>query len=527
MFHRHTGRRALITAVLVTGGLVVSGCAADDAPAPDDPAAAAAGGDLNIQYFGDVVTLDPALSGQGPSANIIAFAYDPLIYMTPQGDYIPDLAVEWGYADDENTVFEFTLRDGVTFAGGADLDADAAVASMEYFLSSGGGAVAEVGEIDTVEAIDDATVRITYAEPFPHAPWTLSQYIKFGSIIGPDGLEDPSTLSTEMDGAGQYIFNADESVSNATYVFDRNPDYWNPEAQMYERVTVQAITDENAALSAIQTGQVDYTLGAPGTLDAAEAAGIEVLQVPFFNWGIHIADRSGDIVPALEDPQVREAIALSIDRQAIVDAIAPKTAQPSSQIMNEGAIGFVDGLEYPYDPDRARELLADAGYADGFSMPILSTNALDQNAIRAQAIVSYLEDIGIDVELTADSTGVSGFVEKAQSGEYAATIFPMSGTTMGLLYQTLRSGPRNPSATLDDEMESLFDESVTLDDEARLSLYEQMSERAYETAWHIPVFTANDLHYVGSDLAGVEVTNLNPIPITVAPDPDFAWHPAG
>lgn len=525
MFHRHTGRRALITAVLVTGGLVASGCAAESAAGPDDPAGSA-GGELNIQYFGDVVTLDPALSGQGPSANIIALAYDPLIYMTSEGEYIPDLAVEWGYADDENTVFEFTLREGVTFSGGAELDAEAAVASMEYFLDSGGGAVSEVGDVEALEAVDDTTVRITYAEPFPHAPWTLSQYIKFGSMIGPDGLEDPAALSTEMDGTGQYVFNAGESVSNATYVFDRNPDYWNPDAQMYDRVTVQAITDENAALSAIQTGQVDYTLGAAGTLDAAEAAGIEVLQVPFFNWAIHIADRSGEITPALEDPRVREAIALSIDRQAIVDAVAPKTSQPSNQVMNEGAVGFVEGLEYGYDPDRARELLADAGYPDGFAMPILSTNALDQNAIRAQAIVSYLEDIGIDVELTADATGVTGFVEKAQSGEYAATIFPMNGTTMGLLYPTVRSGPRNPSGTLDDEMESLFDQSVTLDDEARVPLYEQMSERAFETAWHIPIFTANDLHYVGPDLAGIAVTNLNPIPVTVAPDPDYAWHPA-
>ncbi|WP_166983074.1 ABC transporter substrate-binding protein [Paramicrobacterium fandaimingii] len=518
MLKRQKTRGAAIAA-LVTAGLVLSGCAADDTPASSDA-------QLDIQYFGSVVTLDPALSGQGPSANIIALAYDPLIYMTPDGEYIPDLATDWGYTDDENTEFEFTLRDGVTFSSGAELDADAAVASMEYFLDSGGGTASQVGDIDSIEAVDEATVRITYTEPFPDAEWTLSQYIKFGSIIGPDGLADPEALSTEMDGTGQYVYNAAESVANASYVFDRNPDYWNADAQMYERVTVRAISDENAALSAIQTGQVDYTLGAPSTLDAAEDAGLEVLQVPFFNWAIHIADRTGELTPALEDPRVREAIAISIDRQAIVDAVSPDTAQPSSQLLNEGAVGFVPGLEFDYDPERAQQLLADAGYPDGFSMSILSTNSLDQNAIRAQAIVSYLEAIGIDVDLTADATGVSGFVEESQTGKYSATIFPMSGTTMGLLYPTLRSGPRNPSAVLDSEMESLFSSSRALAAEKSVPVYEQMSELAFANAWNIPIFTANDIHYIGPELAGVKVTNLNPIPIAVAPDPQYAWHPS-
>lgn len=518
MLKRHRTTIAAVAA-LVTTGLIVSGCAATEGSASTD-------GQLDIQYFGSVVTLDPALSGQGPSANIIALAYDPLIYMTPDGEYIPDLATEWGYTDDQNTVFEFTLRDGVTFSSGAELDADSAVASMTYFLESGGGNASQIGKIESVDAVDDATVRITYEEPFPDAPWTLSQYIKFGSIIGPEGLENPKELSTAMDGTGQYIYNAADSVANATYVFDRNPDYWNPDAQMYERVTVQAITDESAALSAIQTGQVDYTLGAPSTLEAAESAGLNVLQVPFFNWAIHIADREGELTPALADPRVREAIAISIDRQAIVDAVAPDTAQPSSQLLNEGAVGFVPGLEFDYDPEHAQQLLAEAGYPDGFKMSILSTNALDENAIRAQAIVSYLEAVGIEVDLTADATGVSGFVEESQTGKYSATIFPMNGTTMGLLYPTLRSGPRNPSAIHDADMESLFSSSRTLDAEESVPVYERMSELAFQNAWNIPIFTANDVHYIGPDLAGVKVTNLNPIPTTVAPDPQFAWHPS-
>lgn len=520
MKNSRKGARLAIGAAAVCAVAAVAGCAGGGGGTDG------AGGQLDIQYFGSVVSLDPALAGQGPSANIISLAYDPLIYLTPDGEYIPDLATEWEYTSDDNTQFEFTLRDGVEFTGGGALDANAVVASMQYFLDAEGGAVSQVGKVADIEAVDDMRVRITYAEPFPDAPWTLAQYVKFGSIIGPDGLSDTDALSAQMDGAGQYVLNREESVTDATYVFDRNPDYWNPDAQMYDRITVRSLADVNAALSAIQTGQVDYSLGDPSTFEAADSAGIDVLQVPFFTWALHIGDREGRVTPALKDRRVRQAIAMSIDRQAIVDAVAPGTAVPNSQVLNEGAVGYVDGLDYGFDPDRARQLLSEAGYPDGFTMKVLSTTALDQNSVRAQAIIRYLEEIGITVDLNADATGISGFTEEAEKGEYSATLFPMNGTTMGLLYPTTTQSVRNTSGVTDAELDSLYRESLEAAPEERTAVFEEMTRREFDLAWHIPVFSANDLHYVGPALTNVEVTAANPIPTTVAPDPQYAWRPA-
>jgi peptide/nickel transport system substrate-binding protein len=482
--------------------------------------------ELNIAYFGTVVDLNPALAGSGPSAGLIALAYDPLIYLTADGEYVPDLATEWGFTDDANTVFELTLRDGVEFGDGSELDADAVVASMEYFRQAGGGSVAGIGPIDTVEAVDASTVRVTYLEPFPDAPYSMAQYVKFGSIIGAEGLADAENLPTSVDGLGQYTLNEEDSVTNSRYVFERNPDYWNPDAQMYETVTVQVLADPNAALSAIQTGQVDYTLGDASTLDSATAAGLEILQVPFFNWTLHIADRDGSLNPALQDVRVRQALAHAVNREGIVNAIGPDVAEESTQVMNEGTVGYVDGIGYEYDPEKAKELLAEAGYPDGFSMTVLATSAIDAQALRAQAITDSLEQVGVDVDLTIVTTGIPAFSEEAETQTYDATIWPVSGTTMSLVYPDLNVTVRNPSGITDPELDAMYAESLTASESERLEIFEQMSERITELSWMVPVLTSNDIHYVGEDLTNVKVTGANPIPTPVGPAPEYAWQPA-
>jgi len=516
-----TAVAAASAAVLLIG---LSACAEDAGGGGAALTEDGRGEELVVQYFGTMVTMDPALAGQGPSAGLVALSYDPLIYQTPDGEYIPDLATEFGFVDDQNQVFEMTLREDVNFMGGSELDADAVVASMNYYIESG-ASMENVGEIASVEAIDDMSVRVTYAHPFPDAPYSMTQYVKFGSVIGPDGLADVDSLPTSVDGAGQYILDEESSITNSKYVFERNPDYWNPEAQQYEKITVQVIADVNAALNAISTDQVDYTLGDASTIESATAAGITVEQVPFFNWTLHIADRDGSHNAALQDVRVRQAIAYAINRDGIVNAVGPEVSQVSGQVLTEGGTGYVEGAGYEYDIDKAEQLLAEAGYADGFSMSIIASDAIDSNALRAQAIADSLEQVGIDVDLKVVSAGIPAFLEEAEKKEADATIWPINGTTMGRVYPGLNVILRNPSGIKDPELEALNEASLTASEEERLEIYEEMTELIAELAWNIPVLSTNDIHYIGEDVTNVEITGARPIPLIVGPAPEYAWQP--
>ncbi|WP_166999419.1 ABC transporter substrate-binding protein [Paramicrobacterium fandaimingii] len=489
-------------------------------------AATERGDELTLQFRGSPMSLDPALQGTASGSIFTVLAYAPLIYQAPDGSLQPSLATSWEFTSDEMTAFEISLREGVQFTDGKALDAEAVKASMEYFLEKSGPNLSSVGPIDSVEAVDDTTVVIHYSKPFSSAPMSLTQTAMMGNIIGPDALADPESLLTTMDGAGQYTYNAEESVPGSEYVYERNPDFWNPDAQMWERVTVQIMADPNAVLSAASTGQIDFGLGSALFADAAADAGLDVAAVPFYNWELRLADTEGEINPALGDPRVREAIGLAIDRSAIVDALGGGYMAVSDQMVVEGNEGYSSDIGWDYDLDRARELLADAGYEDGFSMTVLDSGLQDADSQIAQAIASNLKKVNIDVTLEVDTVSIPSFIEKAETKKYEATIWASNGD-VGNTYRGFRSTGTmtNPFGFVDDEMESMYAESLAAIGDDREAIYQKMSERWQELAYSIPVLTQHYVNYVGQDVTNVKASPANPVMLPVGPQPEYNWQP--
>ncbi len=485
------------------------------------------GEELVLQFRGAPMSLDPALQGTASGSIFTVLAYDPLIYQAPDGSLQPSLATEWEFTADDNSVFEFTLRDDVEFASGEPLTPEAVVASMEYFIAKGGGNMPRVGPIEAVEAVDDSTVRITYGAPFADAPMSLTQTIMLGNIIGPDGLADPASLLQTMDGTGQYVYDADESVPDSEYIYERNPNYWNPDAQMWDRVKVQIITDPNAVLNAASTGQIDFGLGNPLLTSAAESAGLEIVSAPFYNWALRLADVGGEVNPALADERVRAAIALAIDREAIVNALGGEHMSPSDQLVVEGTAGYNEDIGWEFDLEEARRLMAEAGYEDGFEMTILDSSLQDHQSQIALAISSALEEIGISVTLEVDSTSIPSFAEKAESKQYEAVLWATNGG-VGNAYADLRSAGTmsNPFGFLDEEMEKLYAESLGLTGDERQAVYERMSERWQEVAVTVPILTQYFVNYVGPKVTNVKASPQNPVMLPVGPEPEYNWQPA-
>ncbi|MBS2962984.1 hypothetical protein KGA66_08010 [Actinocrinis puniceicyclus] len=479
---------------------------------------------LSVQFPGPPISLDPAKAGNGGSAMFVSLAYDPLIFLSGSGDLAPDLATKWGFTDHANEVFELTLRSGVTFSDGSGLDATAAAASMNYFLHAGGGLVGNVGPVAKIEAVSPATVRITYKAPTPEAALTLTQYNGMGNLIGPKGLANPQSLLTSSDGTGQFIYDGAGSVADNRYVYKKNPHYFQPSAQHFDSAVVRVINNPNAVLSAAQTGQVQFASGSANTAAAAKQAGLKVETAPFFNWSLNLVDRQGAVSPALADVRVRQAIALAFDRPAIAKAMAGSYASGSDQVLLPGTDGYDSNIGYGYDVAKAKSLLAQAGFPNGFKLTILTESLLDVNNTYSQAIVDALGNIGIDATLHVQTTGIAQFVGDALSKKYAAIIFPTAGTTMSQLDSQITHGLFNPFGSADGQLDSIMQQAATADSaQARTAQYQQASRRLQELAWTVPIFATQSVYYTAAGLQNFQASVLNPNPMPVGPTADLSW----
>ena len=370
-------------------------------------------GTLTVAVTAPTPTLDPALMNANPSYLWMAeLAYDPLIWYEPDGSYKPGLATKWTYVADDNTRFELTLRSGVKFADGTPLDAEAVAASLRYAFKTGTSGPIRVPNFESVKATGPLTVLISCSSPCGTMPIMLSQSGLVGSIISPAGLRDKKKLGSRTFGAGPYVLNAAETVANDHYTYDANPTYWNRSAVHYKRVVVRIVSDPNARVSTLKSGQadiIDYV--PPEVAKSVESSGMAILPEPAGTVHMIFRDRTGkrqagdppgaQYAPELANVLVRRALNYAVDRKTIVDALGHGYSTPTDEWTAKGAGAYDPALEsmYTYDPEKAKALLRQAGYPNGFTLPVLTqkTNNSDQWAL---AIAQYWEKIGVKVKMT-------------------------------------------------------------------------------------------------------------------------------
>jgi peptide/nickel transport system substrate-binding protein len=256
---------------------------------------------------------------KGPVAAYEYYAYDPVIYETPDGRDVPDLATTWGYVGTGNTTFEFTLRKGMTFADGTPVTATAVKNSLDYFLKADGPNISYAGPVKSISVVSESTVRITYSSPYPDAVDSLTQDRNFGLIIGPAGLADPASLETTSDGVGHYNLDASQTTPGNVYTFTPDRHYFNQDAIKYAKVQLKPMTDPAARLAALQSGQIQFAQRIPSTNAAtAKSAGKKIVQGSGGLSVLVLEDRDG---APLNNQKVRQALQHAIDRDSIVKAI--------------------------------------------------------------------------------------------------------------------------------------------------------------------------------------------------------------
>lgn len=457
------------------------------------------------------VSLDPAKDGTGGYLIMRALTNESLIHQEPDGSFSPGLATEWGYVGTGNKEFELTLREGARFSDGEPVTAEAVKKWLEYFAAANGPNLEFLDGIESIEAVDESTVRIQLEQANPIVPWVLSDQNNWGAVSSPEALKSPKILGTETYGAGPYVLDVSQTVGEDHYTFVPNKYYYDQSAIRFSKITAKIISTPTSMLQAVNAGQVDVAQGDATTADAV-SQGIEVLHEPA-SVVVMTLDRGGVVSKPLADLRVRQALNFAVNRAEIAKAMFGEYGSPATQMGSADGFNPEDDDFYSYDPEKAKSLLAEAGYADGFTAEVLVSSANSQSLM--QAVAQDLKDVGVDLKLKTPNTQAE-WVQELEGNE----TFPMLQAGMTLsrpmwsqygLYLKEKSIYNRLGTWSDPEIDKLFNEGQNAEDPA--SYWTRITKRATEQAHFLPILSVDGIYYVSEDIEGVSLSDSRALPV--------------
>lgn len=376
------------------------------------------GGTLKISHSNRIATLN-VLTNSGPAEYPVNdMVYSGLTRIGLNNTVLNDLAESWEASDDA-TEFTFNLREGVTFHDGTPLTSADVVATYEAILDPDipASASATLGMVESVEAIDDLTVKFTLNAPYADLPTaTAHANARILSVAAVTG--DHAALDTAVNGTGPFMLEDYDSARIVRLV--RNPNYYDPDKPYLDAVEMHLFPDLAAETANFLSGDVDVMLTVQQADYAriAETPGVEALRVPSGRY-VNVVMRF-DQAP-FDDVRVRQALAMSIDRDLIVDLVLEGLGRPASDNILSPEFRFaIDTPEVPYDPEAARALLAEAGYPDGLDLTLVASN---RPAIRGQ--------VAIAIRQMAQASGFRIEVESMPHDTYLSNVWMQGGFYMG------------------------------------------------------------------------------------------------
>lgn len=387
--------------------------AAEPTPAP----APKVGGTLVIAYPRNPTTLHPLkVHEEGAGMVVQLISGSLIVYSQWDNSYPPYLAESYTVSDD-GLVYEFTLKEDVKFHNGDSLTAHDWVYTLDQVMdpeSVHSTRASFDGLLERWEAIDDYTVRLTLSRPSYFFLWHLADINPVSQALVEE-LGDQ--MASKPVGAGPYMI--EEWVENDHITLVRNPDFdwgtedWTNEGPWYfDRIILRIITDDVTRTAGMETGEID--LGRIAVRDVERFEDLGTFDInEFLYQGIGQLIVFNSSKPPVDDVRVRQAIAYGIDRQAIIDVVLEGKGEIPHSFTTEESEGYWPGIEeldYTYDPTKARELLAEAGYEDSDGDGIVDRDGQPLEVVyltrpmtlwtnTAQVIQAQLLDIGIKLNI--------------------------------------------------------------------------------------------------------------------------------
>ncbi|QCQ16607.1 ABC transporter substrate-binding protein [Microbacterium sp. RG1] len=510
-------RKALVVAA-AAAALTLSGCAAGGTSVPTDST-------LTVGFNSPPISLDPLRAANGQGRWYEDPAYMSVLQIDDDNNVVAGLADKWGYVGDDNTTFRFTLREGLTFADGTPVNAQAVVDSFDYFLANGSGPTRAYFLGMTATALDDTEVELKTQTPNPIIDQLLTQDYYAFSPISAAGLADDNARAGQTFGVGPYVLDTAQTVPDSTYVYVRNDAYFDKDAAKYEKIEIKVIPDAAQLVQALNTGQVEVIQVDANVANTVSDNVVMDARVGAWN-GLYLTDRNGTVVPALADPKVRQALALAIDRPAVATAALGEYGEPAYQVALQGdpSWGYDPSLEglYDKDVDAAKALLAEAGYPDGFSFTVLFQGPSPSDSKLAQALAAQFQEIGVTMELKSEPD-FGAWVNDFVSGQYPATIFGGSGLPMYLMSQFAWTPDAimNPYKVSNDDVNAAFDTLSRASGEDAVTAAQALTAVVTEQALTIPVVNQKLIYAHAKSVDGFRWIGDTGLPNSI-----LSWSPA-
>ena len=376
-----------ITALAACG----SGSPGGSAAAVAGAAADGASGTLNWEW--ELPTSwDPVTSSAGWDMHVLGLVYASVTTLNAKGDVQPGLASSWKYAADGKSV-TFTLRPGLKFSDGTPLTATSVEQNIHRGLTQSNSTVAsELSVISKVVVNGPTSFTLDLNQVDYQVPDLLAG--KDGMIVNPAYFKNVASLATRPEGAGPFTLTSYVPDSHANLA--RNSGYWDASQIHIANFNVLSITQPEQILSALESGQVNVAYIAGNQVAAAKAAGFKIDVIP--SEVVNELDVQTTTAP-FDNPKVVQAINYAINRQAILQVQASGYGTVAYQPFPKGFVGYSAKLAnaYPYNPAKAKQLLAQAGYAKGLNITLTSQGGADDTL--AEQIQGQLAEVGITVTI--------------------------------------------------------------------------------------------------------------------------------
>ncbi len=518
--------------------LAIAGCgqtAQPPAVAPTEAPAAAVpteapttpvvGGTVRRAITTEPTSLDPhATPGSGQNV-ILPYIFDTLIFRDMDNSYQPYLATSWEIAPDGKSV-TFTLRDDVTFHDGTPLNAEAVVFTFNRFKEAKTSAGEGLASMTGVEALDEYTVRFSFAEPSAVFFSTLAT--PYAGIVSPSAVEAAGdAFGQQPVGSGPFKFAAWQQGTEI--VLERNPDYrWspstisNPGAPYLDQVVFKVIPDASTQLAALQAGEVDLIfVNSPTQISKLEADPDVQLIETQLNSLIYLGFNCARA--PLDQVTVRQALSHAINKDEILQAALGGTGQVAFAPMAPTLPGFDPSLkqyELGYDPTRASELLTEAGFTPGADgtlskdgQPLnltLLTFARAPNEDVATLLQSQLKAIGVNVEIQQFDTPTAA--KAATEGQYDLLLWRYDRNDADVLNVNLHSsriGSSNRFGYRNPQVDELLDQAAReLDEAARATYYVEAQQLIMADAPWQPLYIPVDVLAISSKVHDFQLASM-------------------
>ncbi|MDH6181234.1 peptide/nickel transport system substrate-binding protein [Microbacteriaceae bacterium SG_E_30_P1] len=521
--------RLALGAVITTAALaLLTGCAAPAASENQTLTFAIEGANLSAGH------MDPHSSQLDVSALVQRNVLDSLVAQDADGTFVPWLATDWEISDDQ-LEYTFTLRDDVTFHDGTPFNADAVVANFNHITdpatasaqaASMIGYAEDGGSYVGTEAIDEFTVRVTFSRPY--APFLSAVSTALLGFWSPAVLEERAdelkTGGPDISvGTGPFILS--EYVPDQEIVYTANPDYnWGPAnaehtgASDIDTLTVRILPETSVRTGALTSGEVQVAGNVtPSTVsEIGDGFTVRSVELPGIPYSLYLNETYG----VFADERVREAFSIGFDADAAVESIFFGQYPRAWSILGPTTPNSYDAsLEgsWPYDPEKAGELLDAAGWTerdsegyrtkDGERLSvrwIAWTPIPDDRAALADLIQSDLRDIGFEV--VREALEPAAYNEQYGPKTFDLTDWGFSGVDADALRSHLHTdGFQNASQVSDPEVDALLESAVATSDPAeRTTLYTDVQQWNAEHTAIVPLYVPSLITAYSDSVEGLQ-----------------------